>query len=311
MRMKEVCERTGLTDRAVRLYIDSGLLSPNEESSYTGRRSIQFSERDVAILEVIATLRKADFSISDIRDMQTSPERIHTILDIHRKRLAGDIENKQRILQILGEIKDTDTMEYTKIAEMIRRSASQSIIPKEDSNMRFKDFQQLIKHRILSVVAFVLLVIEAVGFIPLIIRAAFGDIKVLAGGGIEISYNVTGTLFYKNFLLFLVGVAIIAASVVLFIHIIRGNRGLLLAGGGLCILAMVMLSFMPYEIRNNLFVYELLNYRESFMWHILHDYSETFDFFIKSLKFIPLIASAALSCIGCFLQKDISADDMR
>ncbi len=309
--MKEVCERTGLTDRAVRLYIDNGLLSPSEEHSYTGRKSIQFSENDVAILEVIATLRKADFSISDIRNMQTSPERIHTIIDLHRKRLTGDIENKQRILQVLGEIKDTDSMEYTEIAEMIRRSASSNIVPKEDSIMRFKDFQQFIKHRILSVVAFALLVVEAVSFIPLIINAAFGDIDVLVGGRIDITYNFTNELFHRSILLFLVGAAIIAAAVVLFIHIIRGNRGLLLAGGGLCILAIVTLWLMPYEIRDNLFVWEFLNYRESFMWHILHAHSEVFDLFIKSLKYIPLIASAALACVGYFLQEDTSADNMQ
>ena len=32
MRMKDVLKRTGLTDRAVRLYIDAGLLSPRQES---------------------------------------------------------------------------------------------------------------------------------------------------------------------------------------------------------------------------------------------------------------------------------------
>ncbi len=91
VRMKEVCERTGLTDRAVRLYIDNGLLSPVEESSYTGRKSIHFSEADVEILDAIATLRKADFSIDDIRDMQLHQDRTHTILDMHKQKLTGDI----------------------------------------------------------------------------------------------------------------------------------------------------------------------------------------------------------------------------
>ncbi len=63
MRMKDVLARTGLTDRAVRLYIENGLLSPRQESNYAGRKSIDFSEEDVETLEVIATLRKSGFSL--------------------------------------------------------------------------------------------------------------------------------------------------------------------------------------------------------------------------------------------------------
>ena len=42
MKMKEVTEKTGLTDRAVRLYIDEGLALPNIEESYSGRKNIDF-----------------------------------------------------------------------------------------------------------------------------------------------------------------------------------------------------------------------------------------------------------------------------
>ena len=43
MKMKEVCEKTGLTDRAVRLYIENGLVSPKYNENYMGRRNIDFS----------------------------------------------------------------------------------------------------------------------------------------------------------------------------------------------------------------------------------------------------------------------------
>ena len=38
MKMKEVLERTGLTDRAVRLYIANGLIAPVCNRGYTGQR---------------------------------------------------------------------------------------------------------------------------------------------------------------------------------------------------------------------------------------------------------------------------------
>ena len=98
MRMKEVCGRTGLTDRAVRLYMDSGLITPDAESSYTGRKSIRFSESDVEILEAVATLRKADFSIADIRAMQSEPEKVEEILEAHKQGADGEITVDREIV---------------------------------------------------------------------------------------------------------------------------------------------------------------------------------------------------------------------
>ncbi len=57
MQIKEVTARTGLTDRAIRLYIENGLVRPRQEFNYAGRRSISFDEEDVRTLEAVATLR--------------------------------------------------------------------------------------------------------------------------------------------------------------------------------------------------------------------------------------------------------------
>ena len=63
MKIKHVMEKTGLTDRAIRLYIENELVKPEYDESYNGRKSIDFSENDVEQLKNIALLRKADFSI--------------------------------------------------------------------------------------------------------------------------------------------------------------------------------------------------------------------------------------------------------
>ena len=67
MKIKEVISATGLTDRAIRLYIDEGLLSPGISENYNGRKSIEFSTSDVEKLKNISLLRRADFSISQIK----------------------------------------------------------------------------------------------------------------------------------------------------------------------------------------------------------------------------------------------------
>ena len=67
MKIKEVIAATGLTDRAIRLYIEHGLLLPDTKESYSGRRNIEFSPEDVEKLTAISTLRRAGFSIAQIK----------------------------------------------------------------------------------------------------------------------------------------------------------------------------------------------------------------------------------------------------
>ena len=59
MKIKEVIAQTGLTDRAIRLYIENGLVTPENQKSYTGRNNYNFTQADIDCLEQIAMLRKA------------------------------------------------------------------------------------------------------------------------------------------------------------------------------------------------------------------------------------------------------------
>ena len=70
MKMREVCLRTGLTERTVRFYVEQGLLSPAREPR-NGRTYLTFSEADVALLDDLATLRRAAFSLGEIAALQT------------------------------------------------------------------------------------------------------------------------------------------------------------------------------------------------------------------------------------------------
>ncbi|MBQ4105393.1 MAG: MerR family transcriptional regulator, partial [Clostridia bacterium] len=74
MKIKEVIAKTGLTDRAIRLYIENGLVTPNNEKSYTGRNNYNFTQSDVEVFEQIALLRKADFSLEQIKILKLGGE---------------------------------------------------------------------------------------------------------------------------------------------------------------------------------------------------------------------------------------------
>lgn len=133
MKIKDVIEQTKLTDKAVRLYIDNGLVAPSIDESYSGRKSIDFSSDDVERLKNIALLRKAGFSIADIRDIIESEEKAKNVL----VRFICDTENNvSHETEIIGRLKNINTDEKVTM-ELICNSLSASVVdnevPKEDT----------------------------------------------------------------------------------------------------------------------------------------------------------------------------------
>jgi len=313
MQMKEICERTGLTDRAVRLYIENGLLSPAIESNYAGRRSIRFSEEDAEILGAIAALRRAEFSLSDIRRMQMEPAQIPDVIAAHRRRLQEDVEQKQHTLQVLEEMDAGVLRQYTDVASFLSAADapdSISTVPKEDSFMRLKDLQFLIRRRIPSVIGFAILLLGAVLLIPLVIKTAFAEVEIQSGGGYQLRYyvfdDVAGVKYsiggddpQGNLLLFLFPLGLLTGAVLLFLHVFSGKRSLVLAGAVVCAACLLGFLFLPDVIRQALYRYEFLQYRESFMWAILSGTTRSMDMLIASLKLIPPVGG--LICCTCSL----------
>lgn len=102
MKMKEVLERTGLTDRAVRLYIANELVSPECTRGYTGRNNYDFSEEDIEALQKIALLRKADFSIEQIKALQSGGEEAKTALCEYLEEKREEYHRDGLILEALN-----------------------------------------------------------------------------------------------------------------------------------------------------------------------------------------------------------------
>ena len=97
MKMKEVCTATGLTERAVRFYVQEQLVTPQAQRR-GGRTWLDFSEADVERLKAIATLRKAGFTVEEIRSMgedfsQNAPNAAFAL----RQRLQAAIDAYDRL----------------------------------------------------------------------------------------------------------------------------------------------------------------------------------------------------------------------
>ena len=137
MKMKEVTEKTGLTDRAVRLYIDEGLAVPNIEESYSGRKSIDFSESDVERLKNVALLRKAGFSIADIKIMVDDNSTAKDIIEKFIEQTENNIAHETEIVEKLKGISFDEEVTLEKICKSLSATVKEREVPKEDLKSLF------------------------------------------------------------------------------------------------------------------------------------------------------------------------------
>ena len=142
MKIKDVSQQTGLSKKTIRFYEAQGLLSP-EKSCQNGREYRTYSEENIQQLFDIATLRRARFSVDEIRRIQTCPEEIPTIFTTYRDRLRTEQKQLDRILSVADTI---DSESLTSAQELIDRMEHVSVefpLPKVDIHPRFRYLDEL------------------------------------------------------------------------------------------------------------------------------------------------------------------------
>nr|MBQ4319132.1 MerR family transcriptional regulator [Clostridia bacterium] len=97
MRIKEAAARTSLTEKAIRLYEEKGLITP-DITEINGRKFRDYSEETVKQLETIAKLRKSFFSVEQIADMLEAPESIPEVFDGYRNELHTQFDKLSTLI---------------------------------------------------------------------------------------------------------------------------------------------------------------------------------------------------------------------
>lgn len=166
MKIKEVIEKTGLTDRAVRLYIDNELIAPSIEESYSGRKSIDFTDADVERLKNIALLRKAGFSIADIKEMSESDEQAKKVVEHFIEVTENNIQHETEIINKLKSISADTKITIESICASLLSAVSEREIPKEDLHLSL--WEKIEKNTY-----------KAVGIIGLVLFAAVNILTVI------------------------------------------------------------------------------------------------------------------------------------
>ena len=128
MKMKEVCAQTGLTERAVRFYVQEKLVVPLAQRR-GGRTWLDFSSADVDRLKAISTLRKAGFTLEEIRSM---------IADFSKNASGAAFALRQRLqaaIDAYDKLRFTDTAQANGLedyAALLEREVKGRPIPESD-----------------------------------------------------------------------------------------------------------------------------------------------------------------------------------
>lgn len=156
MKIKDVITKTGLTDRAIRLYIEKDLIKPEYDENYNGRKSIVFSEKDVEQLENIALLRKADFSIPEIKALQEGGETAQATIKEYVNRLNEKIQYSKEIIEKISTLVNEENITIEIICEKLSGNLENEKVPAEDMELTPKEQKEKTVFTVISAIGMVL-----------------------------------------------------------------------------------------------------------------------------------------------------------
>ena len=87
MKLREICEKTGISKRNIHFYIKEGLLSPEQDPA---NGYYEFSENDCHQLSLIRNLRAAGFPLSQIRALLTNPSTSVYYMNLRLRELKAE-----------------------------------------------------------------------------------------------------------------------------------------------------------------------------------------------------------------------------
>lgn len=307
MRMKEVLARTGLSDRAVRFYMENGLIHPACTMSYTGRSTFTFTEADVRALETVITLRRAGFAIADIARMQEDPACIPGAIEARRDALTAEIAEREATYSALSRLDAGALDDVDALAAGLRATAPSNSIPKEDNGMSMKEIKRILRVRLAAVLALVAAVVGIVNLARLTYEGCFVQLMMGNADGAHGPYATEVDFALRplgDVLLAWLPVALLLGSAVLLFGYIAQGKPWMLPAAMVCLVAGCALTFaMPVEIAQRMRFQEFMDFRFSFLYRYLRaDTTEGSYAVGAAFKFIPFVLS--LGCAVWALVRD-------
>ena len=241
MKIKAVCELTGLTARTVRVYIDEQLIAPEFTENYLGRRSFEFSQSDIATLQNIATLRKYGFSIDEIRNILLDSQTSIAIIENVKQRTQIQADEYRERLKALSRVESLKAYSVEELSEILLQGEAEIQFPVELPKLNVK---RIVKSAVIFLIVWLPFV--------LVIGGIINDITTYAYPKINIA-NVILTL------LTLIPSISILVITKLKPNIKRTVKRIILC---LCVVAIPFSLVMPYGIVTRSETTDFRNYRD-------------------------------------------------
>lgn len=137
MTRKEVCTDTGLSIKTLRLYEEKGLITP-ERQYRNGREYRVYTPELVAQLQQIATMRRALFTMDEIKSMQQNPDTIPGIFEDYRQWLAAQETQFRALRQAAGQVNAQTLHSVDSLLSGMEQAASSMPLPQMDIKPDFK-----------------------------------------------------------------------------------------------------------------------------------------------------------------------------
>lgn len=162
MKIKDICSATGLTDKAIRFYISKGLATPDFTENYSGRKSYNFSEDDVKIFSDIATLRKAGFTVEEIRQIIQDSCCTSKIINNLIERKKFEIKTSSTVLSRLKTLPLETQIDLSSLAEALKSQTENISSPDNKLSQKFDWFKENIFRLTIAVISAVLFIIHII-----------------------------------------------------------------------------------------------------------------------------------------------------
>ena len=175
MKIKAVCELTGLTARTVRVYIDEQLIAPEFTENYLGRRSFEFSQSDIAALQNIATLRKYGFSIDEIRNILLDSQTSIAIIENVKQRTQIQADEYRERLKALSRVESLKAYSVEELSEILLQGEAEIQFPVELPKLNVK---RIVKSAVIFLIVWLPFVLVIGGIINDITTYAYPKINI-------------------------------------------------------------------------------------------------------------------------------------
>jgi DNA-binding transcriptional MerR regulator len=142
MKIKEVSAITGLTKKTIRFYEEAGLIQPQKQA-INGRDFREYSDSDIAQLNEIIVLRKAHFTIEEIKNMQSGSQPIQDVFSKYYDRVKAEKKELDRLLCVLDAIATHSLETKAELVQEISSAAKEMRLPFVDIHPQFKYIDEM------------------------------------------------------------------------------------------------------------------------------------------------------------------------